>query len=362
MTEQIARRSIDYLNNHSSHKDQVSITFYGGEPLLEFELLKNIVIYARESLKNKELNYSITTNGTIIDYEIADYLYKEKFGVLVSIDGPKEIHDSWRKDAKSDGSFERTYRGLNILSEVYKKDLSKIGLSMVYAPPYSEEKVEETAKFISSINWMAHDIRINITYPQRGSTAHIYGDSNNDRNIDVIDYSLSNWAKKRFLSDYTNKQKSHPISNAILEKNIARLLQRSLIDKPTRKAHLNGCCVPGARKLFITSTGDMKICERIGKAPDIGDVNNGISLEIIKKNYIDEYSEKSIVKCSKCWLARLCSICYQQAFYNNEVDIAKKEEYCLIQKVAEKESLKYYCILMEIDEKGLDYLYEWKFK
>ena len=82
MTEQIARNSIDYLKKHSKNRDSVSVTFYGGEPLLNFKMLQKTLHYTKKILKDKELRFSITTNGTLINKEIAEFLHKENFGVL----------------------------------------------------------------------------------------------------------------------------------------------------------------------------------------------------------------------------------------------------------------------------------------
>jgi uncharacterized protein len=103
------------------------------------------------------------------------------------------------------------------------------------------------------------------------------------------------------------------------------------------------------------------VCERVGNAPVIGNVDEGINSEIIKNIYLDEYSEKSIKHCSMCWLVRLCNLCYQQAFYNNKINMINKNKYCLMSKFDAKKTLIYFCSLLEINDKRLDYLYEWEF-
>ncbi len=362
MTEETAKKAIDYLKLHSRDSKKVSISFYGGEPLLKFKLLQKSVAYTKKVFQKKKVNFAMTTNGTLVNEEIAKYLYEQGFSILVSLDGPKDIHDSWRKDIKNKGSFERTYRGFKILINEYKKAPYKLGLSMVYAPPYSEGKIEKISEFINSSPWIPDNIRIAITYPQEGSISYNLYEKYKKTNKTGIDFTLPNWARKRFLSDYKKGIKSHPIANAVLEDNLARLFQRPLIDKPIRAAHLNGCCIPGARKIYITAGGSIKICERIGNAPDIGNVDDGINYKVIKKYYLDEYKEKSIKYCSNCWSVRLCPICYQQAFFNNKINLDKKNWACLLQKKGIESTLLYlYCLLLEIDNSGLDYLYEIEF-
>ena len=278
----------------------------------------------------------------------------------MSLDGPKEIHDTWRKDTNNGGSFERTIRGIKILCESYRNDSHKLGLSMVYCPPYSEKKVEIISNFLTSTGWIPNDIRINITYPTEGTISNEFYKNKMKINGRSIDQSLSNWARKRFINDYKRNVKSHPIANSILEKKFAKFIQRPLFKNPIKITQLNGCCIPGARKNYITAKGNMKICERIGNAPELGNIKNGINYEIIKESYIDEYSEKSIGNCSKCWLVNLCPLCYQHTFHNNEINIMKKNMYCFLQKIEERKNLEDFCSLLEIDDKGLDYLYEWQ--
>jgi len=361
MKEATAKKAIDYLKLHSINSKKASISFYGGEPLLKFSLLQKSVAYARKIFQKKKINFAMTTNGTLIDKEIAEYLHEQGFSILVSLDGPKDIHDSWRKDINNKGSFERTYRGFKILINEYKKDPYQLALSMVYTPPYSKEKIERISEFITSSPWIPDNIRINITYPQEGSIPYNLDEKQKKTNKTDIDFTLSDWARGRFLSDYKKGIKSHPIATAVLEDKLARLFQRPLIDKPIRSAHLNGCCIPGARKIYITARGSMNVCERIGNAPDIGNVNDGINYKVINKYYLDEYKEKSIKYCSNCWLVRLCPICYQQAFYNNKINLDKKNWACFLQKKGVETSLLYLCSLLEIDNNGLDYLYKFEF-
>ena len=89
------------MKEHSVEKERVIIGFYGGEPLLEFELIKKCVKYARKELKGKQINFALTTNATLLNDEIINYFIEHSFIVTVSIDGPKEMHDDERRFAKN---------------------------------------------------------------------------------------------------------------------------------------------------------------------------------------------------------------------------------------------------------------------
>jgi uncharacterized protein len=357
MKHKTAIRAIEYFKKHITNTAEPSIGFYGGEPLLRYRLLKEIVSYAKELIRDKNVGFSITTNGTLINDDVALYLNKERFGVLLSLDGPKEIHDSWRRDMNNGGSFERTLRGLSHLIEAYKGSTHKLGLSIVYAPPYSEEKVERIAEFISSIAWLPEDIRLLITYPQEPDVPKEPGLENK---ASALDRSLMNWARESYFGAYRKNKKPHPLANALYEKKLAVVMKREINSAPKKRAPLNGCCIPGARKNYITVAGNIEMCERIGLAPSIGNIESGIDFGVIKSRYIDEYAKKSFSKCSTCWLVRMCPICYQQAFYDNEIDISKKDVFCYMNQAEMTEILRDYCSLIEINKRGLDYLSELK--
>lgn len=361
MTEEIALKAIDHVRRCSTERKEVSIGFYGGEPILNFELLKEVVSYARHHLPDREVSFSLTTNGTLIDDVIANYLVREDIGVLISIDGPELIHDTWRRDANNRGSFKAAFRSLELLVEKFK-GRKKVGLSMVYAPPYSEKKLDQIYSFLAELTWLPKDIKVAITYPHVGSLTNINKSECDTAHTGEYDFSLSEYTRNRYLGYYINKAACDPITSSIIETKLARLIQRPILNSIIAEAQLNGCCYPGSRRLFITADGEMKLCERVGLSPNIGNVRLGLDADTIEKVYINEYSTKSLDACSRCWLIRLCSICYQQAFFNNSFDIDKKSQYCAMQRMAMEKDLKFYCSLREIDPHGLDYLYDWEMK
>ncbi|MGM0466282.1 MAG: radical SAM protein [Acidobacteriota bacterium] len=355
MSIEIIKKSIEFLKSHSKEKDNLSISFYGGEPLLKFELITKAVEYAKKTLRDKKLSFSITTNATLINRNIANYLYNNNFSVVVSLDGPKKIHDLYRRDKRNNGSFKRTVLGFKLLCDSFKNELARLGISMVYSPPYSEEKIERIANFLSSTEWIPKDIRINATYPSPGTVPKEM--FNNENEINIIDYSLLNWSRKRFINDYRKNIKSHPLANSLIEKSLVKIVKSPVIDHPINMAFLNGCCIPGGRKLYVTATGKFKVCERIGNtAPNVGNIYEGIDYDTIRKYYIDEYSKGSINQCSKCWLVRMCDICYQQAFISNQFNIERKNIDCYLKKITKMKILQLYCKLLELNSKGLDYL------
>ena len=88
MSLSIAKKAIDFFQEHSTDQNNVTIGFYGGEPFLEFELIKECVAYAEDKLeREKNRIIQVTTNATLLTDEIIDYLIFNNFFVTVSLDG-----------------------------------------------------------------------------------------------------------------------------------------------------------------------------------------------------------------------------------------------------------------------------------
>lgn len=107
MDKNTAEKSIDFLINNSGEEKSLSVSFFGGEPLLNFSILKHTVKYARAQgkLHDKKFEFHVTTNGLHLTKEIQKFLNKEKFSIIVSFDGPKRIHNKQRPYRNGKGSY-----------------------------------------------------------------------------------------------------------------------------------------------------------------------------------------------------------------------------------------------------------------
>ena len=116
-----ARKAIDYVFAHRD-PEHLAITFYGGEPLLNFSVMKQCIDYCLDRYESDNLSFSFTTNLTLMTEEIAEYLAKvPRMSILVSIDGPEEIHNAARVYRQRKGSFQDAFSGLEILSNAINK-------------------------------------------------------------------------------------------------------------------------------------------------------------------------------------------------------------------------------------------------
>jgi len=123
MNKEIAFTALDKLLEWSGEAEGVSVLLFGGEPLLNWHVIVDFVNYAEErcSAIGKNLSWSMTTNGTLVDKEKARFLHDHNVSVMVSIDGVADMHNRYRRTCKGEPSFEAAYRGLKLLREYYER-------------------------------------------------------------------------------------------------------------------------------------------------------------------------------------------------------------------------------------------------
>ncbi len=109
MSLEVGKRAIDYLIENSGTRRNLEVDFFGGEPLMNFEVVKGIVEYARsiEKEHGKNFRFTLTTNGVLIDDDVIEFANRECHNVVLSLDGRREIHDRFRVDYAGRGSFDR---------------------------------------------------------------------------------------------------------------------------------------------------------------------------------------------------------------------------------------------------------------
>lgn len=109
MSFETGRRALDFLIENSGSRRNLEVDFFGGEPLMNFDVVKRLVEYARsvEGEKGKNFRFTLTTNGVLIDDEVIDFANREMSNVVLSLDGRREVHDRFRVDHAGRGSWDR---------------------------------------------------------------------------------------------------------------------------------------------------------------------------------------------------------------------------------------------------------------
>ena len=108
MSAEVGKRALDYLVEHSGARKHLEVDFFGGEPLINWDVCKEIVAYGRELEKthNKIFNFTLTTNGVLIDEDVIDFTNREMGNVVLSMDGRRETHDRMRHSKSGGGTYD----------------------------------------------------------------------------------------------------------------------------------------------------------------------------------------------------------------------------------------------------------------
>lgn len=349
MSWETAKKGLDFI--YQITKDLVKISFYGGEPLLEFDLMKNCIDYCEKNFVDKEIYYSFTTNLTLLDDMKINYFAGLKnINILCSLDGPQILHDRNRVDLKGRGSFELAIKNLRELVKKFNKKAGEcIAINVVLNPPFTYNQFELVKNFFNSLSWLPRECKIYCAYVNTGEIGERVKTTN-----ELIEYDiLKAWAVSNICSSSSKDDVSFEIN---LEKpSIANVYMRSLSNKAKKKLQRNGCCIPGFSRLYITSDGDFKICEKMGDSPIFGNVYDGIDFNVLEDKYIKEYDDVILDKCNNCWACHMCSSCYSSCYNEDGIDRINKNKLCdLIRSDIKNQLIEFY----EIVEKRPDYIRE----
>ena len=109
MSYEVGKQALDFLVANSGNRRNLEVDFFGGEPLMNFQMVKDLVAYARsiEKDKGKNFRFTMTTNGVLVDDDVIDWCNRECHNVVLSLDGRKEIHDRFRVDYAGNGSWDK---------------------------------------------------------------------------------------------------------------------------------------------------------------------------------------------------------------------------------------------------------------
>lgn len=335
MSSEIAKQAVDFLFSHASG-DKIYLAFYGGEPLLRFDLIKEITKYALDNKpQNINLVFSMTSNMTLMTEEMAEFIGSiNDFSILASVDGPEYIHNAHRKFSDGKGSFAATMRGVKLLVDARTRNGIELPImfSAVLTPPYSHEKFESIQSFISEISWLPAGSLVQTGYVSYSTQKQEYIPINQrpENQLDYefdINYGLDPLEKWAVLD--SGKSYTKTFSSTYLSKPYKMLHGRKISEKPFECYGMNGCCIPGARKAYVLTTGEIIPCERVGTIASIGNVTNGYNLEQIHQKYIIEYMNEAVKYCGECWAIAICPSCYSDCMSTEgTVDFTYRHKSC----------------------------------
>lgn len=242
----------------------------------------------------------------------------------------------------------------NITMALGKEAATRLNFSMVMTPPYGVEKFDVIQNFFNSLEWLPKNTVKNVAYVQYGKIKGENEDEYRKLTVEEID-PIGVWSEKH-INGGKELEQGGIFTAKKIEDTLIRIHLRRLHDKPMDTFSFNGCCIPGSRRIYITADGKFKICERIGLSPYIGDVDNGVDINIVKKHYIQDFMNESVKYCNNCWAVHLCSVCYSECYNENGIEIENKHALCNSQRFNMERGLIQYHEILEHDPESLDYI------
>lgn len=344
MSFETVQKALNLIDHENSK--EIVIGFYGGEPLLSFSLIKKTIAYARDKFADTELLFNMTSNGTLINQDIASFLIEEKIHLLISLDGPQDIHDKSRKTAKGEGSYNKIMESLALLKELSPKYYSEfIRFNMVIAPPIDIESIN---------SFLINDLPL----PPNRCTVSLAEQPNSQSSV-TIEYSekdfeqltkLRSEAELNFINEDMDRD---PFASLFYSKTFRKIAFRSrndISDKPFVPA---GQCIPGTQKIYVDINGGLHICERVGDSNPIGNVNSKIDMEKINTS-LNKFYGYSQTNCANCFAKRLCGICLASAIESDCFDATKLKSECKVAREFLKRNLQSYVRILDKNPQAFD--------
>lgn len=341
MDKTMAIRTIDFFLKHSIDNKSIYIGYYGGEPLIEFSLVKDITHYVLTKGLSKTVNFLITTNGILLDEEKIEFLVKNRFRVSISLDGPQDVHDLHRKDYRGKGTFSKLMKWIFYIKRKYPVFFEK---NIVFnSVNYGYENKKRISDFFIKNHYNVESILLSDLYSKYEQNY-----SNNDVYEEYEKFKIILYLKgyKRFNSIF--------LSDFVFAK---RIMKNMLFTKQymPKIFHPTGPCIPGVKRLFVNIDGKFFPCERSNELCEsicIGDIEWGFDLNKILN--IINIAKITSNECKRCWAIRFCYSCALSSIDSNRLEISKEKRLSMCQYRKQK-ILKAFETIVRLEKLGCDW-------
>lgn len=286
MSLEVGKRALDFLIENSGTRKNLEVDFFGGEPLMNFETVKEMVAYARsiEKEKGKNFRFTLTTNGLLIDDDVIDFANKEMSNVVLSLDGRKEIHDRYRVDYAGNGSFDR------IVPKFQKLVKARGGKNYYMRGTFTHANPD----FLKDIEEM---LSLGFTELSMEPVVCASGDKN-ELTLDDLPIVMEQYEKLAELMLKKDKEgKPFTFYHYMID----------LTGGPCIYKRISGCG-SGTEYMAVTPWGDLYPCHQfVGEEKfKLGDIWNGVTNRAVQNEFMscNVYAHK---ECEDCWARLYCS-------------------------------------------------------
>lgn len=343
MDTSVALEAIKFYAKHSINCRKKCIGFYGGEPLLNFDLIEKVVKFAEKQFFGNDILFTVTTNGSLLTKEIALFLQEHNFNLMISLDGAEEVHNRSRKFAvNGKGTFGVIYENIKMLQHDFPDLYKRTGFNVVVDPRYS---------CVDMHNFFTNDSVFQEVAVQSTLIDDFFSIEKVIPSDQFREESYINQVKAYIAQISTDSQiKTSRITKFGLEADIEKTTQHLHRQKELPDiAAPSGPCVPGQRRLFVDIKGDLFPCERVSEfsaVMNIGSIYDGFNFK--RAHDILNIGSLTADECKECWAFRHCTICARLCDNNGKLSKELKRSNC--QEVRERvaESFKEYIMLKEM--------------
>lgn len=326
MPKEIAFNAIDILMRGSQESDVCGLGFYGGEPLLRLDLIKECIAYVKSKYPFRQPVYYITTNAVLLDDKVADFLIENRIKITISLDGPKRYQNKYRVDGSGNDSYEKVYGNIQ---DLYRKDPKYFKENVTYNVVMYNGPSQDLFESLDCL-WKSDVTLIDLFQTEYFDKVRDKSDKEaKDEKVDARAYDFAYRNMLKSMKKYYNSFNASACGNVILP---------------------GGFCVPGVRKNFVTTDGKIIVCEKVDESQElfeIGDVFNGIDINKVER--LVDKTLKCLEKCKHCWAARFCSICFKDILIANG-------EYCEKSRENVESELGYYLDQICTDRDLINYV------
>ncbi len=360
MSRQTLDRAIDHFIVHSAgtRPDRRCIGFYGGEPLLAFEMIRHAVKRVSERAPEANIRFNVTTNLAALRPEMIQFFHRYDFGIYVSLDGPKTVHDRYRVTADGKPTHDVIMNNLGKIRdydpEYYRR---KISFTCVAAPPYEYGRIMD---FFGSGDLMPLSalkmLITSVDEPERCFDG--CGDPG------FLDHSgirmLKNEYHRRLRDGSIAREEfRNKLLKLLFDREYLKLYRRAKLPGPLAPCiSPGGICVPGERKVYVRWDGEFFPCERVPEidAFNIGDCCRGVDVEKAFKLCVD-FIEMTASDCRDCWNLLMCGdSCFKDAYRDGNLDPAQKRMKCGERLRRREISLKNMLGILEDNPRAFEFL------
>src|SRR3984957_16160953 len=290
-----AARSVDLLLKAGAARDKVNIVFFGGEPLSNVPLIKQVVGYAEVAAERagKHMDFSMTTNATLLTPALIDYFDAHRFGISVSIDGPKDIHDRHRLSVGGKGTYDVVARKVRVLLERYRS--RPVGARVTLGGGTTE---------VEAIH--AH-LRGEIGFHEVGY-APVTAAAEAGHALSDAELAEVHRAFERLGEDYRRA--------ALAGANNGFSNMHQLMTDLHQGRRKSLPCGAGVGLLAVDGDGDLNLCHRFtgSDLPTFGNVSTGIDGARLSA-FVEKAIDREGTHCETCRIRNLCAGgCYHESY------------------------------------------------